>query len=327
MQLWPTILLLLLLSSCASNKITSEITEGAANRPQWVNDPVEFCGDEKLCAVGEGISFLRAESEARKNLAKIFKVQVIGTTSVTQQTSSVSSADFLDSAGVSEEVEVRTREAVDEVLEGVVTSKKHQEGSDVFALAELDKITARKLVKPRIEKLDAEIEQAYESGRRSLLPRAFDLEAERSALQSFLAVLGIPDFSRGVTHAQLLERKAQFDADPRIVLVEDNGRWQAVAETVAGELTTLGYKVVNKGKHHLKINVENSARREYLNVKGFERYHMNVKLTATNTAGEVIGGMAFERTENGRSLSQIRANVLEDFREYFYDQLPGLQLD
>src|SRR5690606_27515610 len=159
----------LIFVGCSSTQ--SEITHGKENRPRWIMDPVEFCGDTKLCAVGEGISLARAEVHARSNLAKTFKVEINSTTDVSEESLSVASADFLQSSGVNEEVRIHTREAVDEVLEGVVTSKKHQEDDGSFyVLAELDKTTARRLMKPRIEALDIEIEQAYESGRRSLLP-------------------------------------------------------------------------------------------------------------------------------------------------------------
>src|SRR5690606_38238200 len=137
----------------------------------------------------------------------------------------------------------------------------------------------------------------------------------------------LPDFSRGVSRQDLLERKASYDKNPISVIIEGKGRWDAVTETVTSELISLGYNVVKKGPYNFKVLVENNAKREYLNVKGFERYHVNVKVSALKSNGDEIGGVAFEATENGRSLSQIRASILEDFRKYFYEQLPGLHLD
>lgn len=329
MRTWPIFLLAIILNSCGTGQKVSreEISEGLDNRPVWVNDPYEYCGEEYLCAVGEGLSFYRAESEARKSLAKIFKVEVSGTTIVSEESKSISSPGFLESVGITQDVERHTREVVDEVLEGVITSKKHQEDGSTFALAQLDKRIASKLVKGRINAIDEELQQAYDSGRRSLMPKAFDLEGKRSGLISFLTILGIPNFSRGITRSQLLDKKAQFEADPRRVLVIDNGRWEAIAKTASGELITLGYKVVTKKPYHFKVIIDNKARREYLNVKGFERYHVDVKVLSKTPDGNLVGAMAFEKTENGRSLSQIRSSLLTEFREYFVEKLPALELD
>ncbi|MFX3675411.1 MAG: hypothetical protein ACN6I6_00080 [bacterium] len=328
MKFWPIILVAIFISSCAShNKSTDELMSVGGAIPNWVNDPFEFCGNEFLCAVGEGTSLLNAESEARKSLAKIFRVKVSGQTDVSQSSSSITSPDLLQSAGVYQEMQSHTREVVDEVLEGVITSKKHRDGEAFFALAQLSKRTSSKLVKSRIEKLSDEIELAYNSDRRSMLPKAFELEAKRAELESFLIILGIPNFDRSVSRGQLLSKKAEYDADPRFIFIDHQGKWDAMAQTISGELIALGYKVVRKKPYHFKVVVENQSRREYLNVKGFERYHVNAKLTAFDPSGEVVGAMAFERTENGRSISQIKSQILESFRDQFINNVSQLQLD
>lgn len=315
---------------CSSTQKNSsnELTQGRTNRPQWMSDTQAFCGSEKLCAIGEGTSFLRAETQARTNLAKVFKVSIDSTTTIEESTSSLSTPDSLLSSGVNEEVEMFTRETVDEVLEGVVTSKKHEEeDGSIFALAELDKRVAAKVVRPRLKAIDDEIELAYESNRRSLLPRALELDLHRDGLKTFLAILGVADFSGGITRKELLEKKAQYDAAPIKVLVTDEGQWEAIASTVKGELTTLGYKIVSKGAHDFKLVVSNTARREYLNIKGFERYNVNVNLRSLDSNGNVVGGLAFEEAANGRSLAQIRSNILLNFKTNFYNNFSGLFLD
>tara|TARA_R110000868_G_scaffold42681_8_gene144064 strand:+ start:1909 stop:2895 length:987 start_codon:yes stop_codon:yes gene_type:complete len=328
MKFWPIVLVTILITACStsSKKSETEMSVGGS-MPQWVNDPFEFCGSDYLCAVGEGTTMMSAESESRKNLAKIFKVRVSGQTDISQSTSSISNPDSIESAGVYQEMQSHSREVVDEVLEGVITSKKHQAADAYFALAQLPKRTSSKLVKSRIEKLSSEIEIAYNSDRRSMLPKAFELEQKRAELESFLTILGIPNFDRSVTRAQLLAKKAEYDVDPRFVLIDHQGKWDAMAKTVIGELTSLGYKVVRKGPYHFKITIESQSRREYLNVKGFERFHVNAKLTSLDKQGQVVGAMAFERTENGRSLSQIKSQILESFRDQFVNNVSLLQLD
>ncbi len=323
---WLIVLLAFSFVSCASSS-NRDFTEGKNNRPEWVNDPAEFCGDEKLCAVGEGTSLTRAEVAARKNLAKIFRVEINSTTNISEHSVSTTTPGLVQSEGVTPEVALNTREVVDEVLEGVVTAKKHQEGIDVFALAELDKNTSAKLIKPRIAAIDSEIQEIVNSARRSLLPRAFELESARTSLQNFLAVLGISDFSRGISRGQLLALQQKYDAAPLRVLIANEGEWDAIARTIESELSNLGYKIVSQGPFHAQVKINNSAQREYLNVKGFERYHVNVQLTALDQAGKTLGALGFEQVENGRSLAQIRARILEEFKKSFITNFSQLHLD
>ncbi len=325
---WNLLFIAFFVVACGSaSKRLPEQTSGREQRPLWVNDPLEFCQDEFLCAVGEGSSFYQAESEARKNLAKIFKVQVTGTTQVDEQSSSVTSPEMMESTGVTQEIYSSNIETVDEVLEGVSTSKKHEEDGFVFSLAQLEKRVAGKILKARISDLDAQIEQAYESNRRSLLPKALDLYSKKSGLVSYLTVLGMPDFSRGVSKEDLLKKKAQFDANPIYVLIEADKPSEYLEQTVAGELSTLGYKIVKKGKANFKLVLTSNSRREYLNVKGFERYNMYVKLVSFDQEDQVIGNLTFDETQNGRSLSQIKSMILSNFRQYFSENFQALELD
>lgn len=325
---WNLLLIALFIVGCSSaSKRLPEQTSGREHRPLWVNDPLEFCKDEFLCAVGEGSSFYLAESEARKNLAKIFKVQVSGTTEVNEQSSSLSSAEMMESSGVTQDIYSSNLETVDEVLEGVVTSKKHEEDGAIFSLAQLDKRVAGKILKAKISDLDAQIDQAFSSNRRSLLPQAFELHSKKSGLATYLTILGMPNFSRGVSKQELLKKKAEFDANPIYILIEANKGSEFIEQTVAGELSTLGYKIVKKGKANFKLSITSNSRREYLNVKGFERYNMYVKLLSSDQAGEAIGNLTFDQTQNGRSLSQIKSMVLSNFRQYFSENFQALELD
>ena len=325
---WNLLLIALFIVGCSSaSKRLPEQTSGRGHRPLWVNDPLEFCKDEFLCAVGEGSSFYLAESEARKNLAKIFKVQVTGTTEVEEQSSSLSSAEMMESSGVTQDIYSSNIETVDEVLEGVVTSKKHEEDGSVFSLAQLDKRVAGKILKAKISDLDAQIEQAYDSNRRSLLPKALELYTEKAGLATYLTILGMPNFSRGVSKEDILKKKAEFDANPIFVLIEADKTNEYIEQTVAGELSTLGYKIVKKGKANFKLDLKSNSRREYLNVKGFERYNMYVKLVSFDQSGQVIGNLTFDQTQNGRSLAQIKSMILSNFRQYFTENFQALELD
>ncbi len=322
------VVLILLIASCGSvSKRAAEQTSGQQNRPLWVNDPLEYCQEEFLCAVGEGSSFYLAESDARKNLAKTFKVRVSGTTEINEESSSLSSADSMESLGVTQDIYSQNFEVVDEVLEGVVTSKKHEEDGSIFSLAQLDKRVAGKIIKNKIAELDSEIEQAYTSQRRSLLPKAFELYSTKSGLVTYLTILGMPNFSRGVTKEQLLERKTQFDNDPKFVVIEADEKFDFAKETVSSELMTLGYKVKKSGPYDFKLMIKSNARREYLNVKGFERYMMSVKISSLSSAGEIVGNLAFEQSQNGRSLAQIKSLIEMNFRQYFSENFQALELD
>ncbi len=322
------ILMIIFLVSCGtSSKRISEQTSGKENRPVWVNDPIEFCQEEFICAVGEGKSFYLAESDARSNLAKIFKVRVSGTTEITEESSSLSTPDSMESLGVTQDIYSNNIEIVDEVLEGVITSKKHEEDGAIFSLAQLDKRVAGKILKTRIGELDAEIEQAYESGRRSLLPRALELHSKKMGLVTYLTILGMPNFSRGVSKEDLLKKKSEYDANPIYVLIEADKSSEFVEQTIAGELSTLGYKIVDKDRFDFKIVATSNSRREYLNVKGFERYNMYVKLVSFDRDSEVQGNLTFDQTQNGRSLAQIKSLILSNFRQYFSENFQALELD
>ena len=48
-----------------------------SKRPAWLSAPGTYCLNNELCAVVEGAGRLISESNARKELAKIFKVEIV----------------------------------------------------------------------------------------------------------------------------------------------------------------------------------------------------------------------------------------------------------
>ena len=290
------LLVLFFLLSCASSQKENNAT-GQSRRPPWVEDTNKYCGDEKLCAVGEGTGGEEASARGREGLAKIFETRV----------SSHSQAHLNYAQGqVGQETFSRhLQESTNLVLEGAKVEKRWQRDKVHYALVSLERFLGARILRQRIDSLDQEIEALYKSDRRSALGQALSLYDTRDALSIHYLILRPTPIDPRVTRAQLHGKRESLGAGGGqvIFLEKRDGEFQSFYDGLIRELLDLNYRVVTKSQEKFDFRVEAAfrVRKGHMNVEGFERHIVSLGLSSFSSGGQRVGHLSLEVEETGRS--------------------------
>ncbi|MEE2744642.1 MAG: LPP20 family lipoprotein, partial [Bdellovibrionota bacterium] len=166
--------------STAPKKVLEVPQKG--KRPVWLSSPGTYCLNNELCAVGEGTGRLISESNARKELAKIFKVKIKSITRVSSFSESKTDENQVLSGSTEEDIFSQIQETSHEVLEGVVIKEVFEGEDSIYSLASLDKRKAGQILRSRMEQIDEKLKLFVKDGRRHLLSQCIDLLSVREGL-------------------------------------------------------------------------------------------------------------------------------------------------
>ncbi len=316
-----TITLLLLLASCSMLKKQSSTTENAKVVPGWIYAPYEECQEEtELCATGEAKTYAESDSEARKNLASIFEVQVKSEFSTT----SSSSTTFPWQSQVREEVQKSIQESVNQILEGVQVKKHFKHEGLTYALASLDRNKAADLLGDRLMKIDHELEALWSTRQRTNLRKVVKLNLEREKLNERYSIVAGAGRPSKVKYEDILKwRNTRPKVEPLSFKVGHAPEW--MTDKLHELLSESGFRLT-KGDAPKVLSLNVDSIKEYLNVEGFEKYTFTLNL-ATIENGEKKKSISTSETVTGRSQADALLKVKHFFSDYIEQHLSDLELD
>jgi hypothetical protein len=315
------IVFLLLISSCSLFRSGPELSESAKESPDWIYAPYEACSNvAELCATGESKTYSGASSEARKNLASIFEVQVKSEFSAI--TSSNQSLPWLGQ--VKQEVHQSLEESVNQVLEAVEIKKSARQKGLYYALASLNREKASDLIGGRIKKLDDELSTLWKRKSRTNLRKIIRLYLEREKLNERYSIVSETMISSPVTYKEIMEwRETRPVSEPLALRVGQAPEW--ITDKLKELLTEAGFKIV-KGDTTKALSVNMESIREYLNVQGFEKYTFTLNITSF-VKGEKNKVLSVTETVTGRTQADALLKVKSFFNNYIEQHLSDLHLD
>lgn len=302
----------------------------AADAPKWVNSPLDFCGDSKLCAVGEASGRMTAEAEARKAIAKIFETRISSSQTTTTTSESKREEDVV-SGSVEEDYQSQIKEITEETLEGVEVTEYYDDGEGVFALAVLNKAKAAKNLREKMDQLDEDIYSLYKLNRRSSINKALKLFAVRNNLNKKHHFLASSFHAAKVTKSQLLKAKREKAANRVVVLLEvdEISDSNELRNVIIEELLNNDLKVVTAAtlKHNFVVTVTLSGEKQHMNVEGFEKYKFLLSLISKDSEKNKIGNINYSVVKTGRNLTQAYSNALVDVKNYIKENVSELNID
>lgn len=302
-----------------------------AKKPAWINDPASECRNYEICAVGEASGTMRADANARQEMAKIFKTRIKGSTAISTRSQQVSDNEGIISGRIDEDTFNKVKETTDQVLEGIVI-KKRFEGKDAFyALAVLNKNSAAKGFVSKMKSLDEKIEELYKDGRRSSLNKILKLFKIRKALNEKYQLVKGRLYPRRVSYSKVMERKRALRKKNITIYVDikEIEKNKEIQHMVIKQLLGNDYRVVTnkKMKYHYIVKGTIKTQREYLKVKGFQKHKFLVSLKSINKKNENIGSLKFEVSKIGRSLKQTYEDAIPEIMDNIREQLDELNID
>lgn len=314
-------LILLLLSGCSIFKTAPELSETSSTVPGWIYAPYEACSEElELCATGEAKNYAAADAEARKNLASIFEVKV--TSDFSSQSTSTQS--FPWQGAVREEVQKSLSESVDQVLETVQIKKHYKENGLSYSLASLDKGQASELLGSRLKKLDEELNVLWQRRSRTNLRKIVRLYLEREKLNERFSIVAGHSRPSQMTYGDIMAwRETRPQVEALTLRVGQAPDW--MTEKLKELLTEAGFKIV-KGNSSKAISLNVDSIKEFLNVRGFEKYTFTMNMTSFE-GGERKKVLTASETVTGRNQTDALLKVKTFFTNYIEQHLSDLHLD
>ncbi len=319
------LLFILVLISCSHHlEDKNKEVNFSKEEPAWVREVAFSCGLENLCALGSASGPLGAESSARVELAKIFEVEVLATTSANEE------AELANGLGkMTEEFKTMVTERTSEVLKGVQIIKRHKGENEYFALAQVSKITAASSFIEQIKEIDDYTEGWYKDGRRAALNRILSLYILRSKLNDRYDFLTGGRVKRPYPLQEILRLKKRFrDSKVKISvsLKKTNQLQTDLYQTVVGLLLENDYLISEKNAD-FKMMIDLKERKEHLNIEGFVKYRYELSIRSVDKKGQKVGGLDFSVVKNGRSKKQSSFLALKAMRVFLNNKLDELNID
>lgn len=293
-----------------------------AKDPSWVLNPSRICKKSQLCAVGEGVSLNRAETEARLGISKVFKTQIKSkfTTSLTSKNGSMSEQ-------TSDEVE----ETTNGIVEGVEILKTHETETGFYALAALDKRKAAQALKTQIEMLDDKLKVLMSEDSDALKVQVEQVYIKRQALNERYAFLSGFELPSMTSYEKVF--KARRDAAAKLLLhvklKEETPKF--IEPILVQSLGKIGYRITSGEGNHSnathKVWGEYTSEQQHLKVDGFVKYRFLLNLKAMNKKNIESGNLTFSVVETGRSYKQAKENALPLIKEYIEKNIDQLNIE
>jgi hypothetical protein len=296
---------------------------GFGKAPKWVADVSKGCKKKtEMCAVGSGPSRNRAEQNARVALAKIFKNKVSST--FKSKLTSSGSSSF-------EEMSEEIMESTQMALEGLEIKKFYEGKTDVFALAVVNKRKTSSGFKREIDKLDSKMQVYAEDDSASSAVKLEKTYIKRESLAQSYEFLTGRNLPSPISFDQVFNNKKEIMGNTIVHVYLDEDEPKSIEAITVKLLSEAGYKttsgrVRNKHSTHI-VTGEVTADKQYMKVKGFEKYDITVKIIAKNKARIETGHMTYTTTETGRNFSQAYNKGLSSIKKYLKTNLTMLNIE
>ena len=321
---------LTLVTGCASKKKIkapkgSQKTTGA--RPGWVESPADFCGEDKLCAVGEAGRRFTAEGSARESMAQIFRSYVRGSTRVntTMETDS-------QSGSTSEDYSSSIKVSTEEVLKGVEIEEtwEDRKNDSWYALASLGKRKAANSFRNEMKTMDETITELFSHGTRAGLNKILRMFKVREELNKRYEIVSGSRFRRPVSVSQVMRKKRAKAAKGVKVFVNLDSKIfkKELKDLMTGLMIENDYKIAPKaGKANYVVKAKLSHQKEHMQAEGFKKYKFRFEVRTVDEKGNKLGALSYKITKPGRNLRNCYQKALPDIKNYLVDNLNQLKID
>ena len=314
---------LVILWGCASKKVDTDKdgNDLAANGiPKWVYAPNEACNEAAfLCASGQGPSMDAGDASAKKSLASIFETNIKSNFQL--HTNSYSSEQR---SQLTEQVMSEVQESLDVILQAVEVKKRFEQGDAYYSLVALDKRKAKKTLQQQIKDIDAQMDHLYREQERINITKLLILLDKRQMLNERLIIIAGSGISSRYTYSKITDLKYR-DGGSKLKVEYSEDFPQSMRKWFEGKLSNSGFEIVGIGQDYV-LQMKLSAKQEYLNVRGFEKFSFSVEGSASNNSGEQVGSLSVNKVASGRNQTDAFLKVKMDLQNQISEKLEDLNI-
>ncbi len=284
-----------------------------AKLPNWVLKPQKNCEKNEICAAGSGNNLNAAKSDAKSGIQKIFETQI-----KSNFNSKLSSSNNEVNDYASESVQ----EHAEGILNGVEITETYEEKGKFYAFAVLNKDTYAQSLKSDIEKLDKKLKIVL-SDKTFSRSKAKKFYAEREALNKRYLFLTGKEIPERTNYSELFKKKniSQSESFYIDIKEEDNSLTSYISELLTQDYNARIVSSKSEAKNILKGSV--AFKKEFLNVKGFEKYSATLKLESRKN-NSTINAIHVKVTETGVDRDQIYSKCIDGLKKSIDEKIDDL---
>jgi hypothetical protein len=292
-------------------------------KPAWINNPESECFKlSELCSVGIGTSRSDAIRSAKIEMAKIFSTKI---------SSEFSGSLKANAKDTNEELQENINEQTQAVLEGVQVKKVFDQNDGFYVQVALDKRKAAEGIKLKITDLDNEIKSIYEVKETNGKFQLKKLFVKRQALnQNYLFLTGSEITSPIASDLVFKSSKESLKGILVHIHFEEKEPKPFEAATIKF-FTDMGYKVTTGAViSELATNSISGkviSEKQFLSVKGFKKFKVILKVSASNIKKHETGHLNLEATETGRNYQQAYELAEKDILNDLKDKIVELNIE
>jgi len=285
--------------------------------PNWVSAPGQSCSKSEICSLGEGANLNQAMTNAREGIQKVFETEITSRFS-SSSASSNNEVDF-------ERLQSELTELTNGILKGAEIKHTYQGGHNVFALATLNKLKLGSLIFSEIKKLDEKIDVLMKDKHPYSSLTLGELYKKRESLAYRYEFLVGKKLRLSYSYKEIFDKVRAAYGKILVQINIEGDDSEKVLSTVSHSLTDLGIQVLgktnheksgsqNKQTHFLQLKIK--SEKEYLNVRGFEKYNVQFLATLKNKEGLETSSLNYEVVETGRDQRQCLLRALPEIQKY-----------
>lgn len=291
---------LLFFYSCSTPK--NQILFNDKQAPEWIGNS-KGVDDKSLCASGYGTSFNEADAKAKTELASIFRTKIESELKVTQSVNNLQQKMSTDQLFL---------QSINGVFDGFKITQRYQNPNGYYALGCIDKNIGQENLGKKIETIDQSLAEYKKYKSPWLVPVAQNYLTERKEFESAMMILGGSAMIPPVDGDDVLTWRSQLK---ELIVFMDFGEdfpddvQNTLSAIVAegGAQLTDDLKAANK-----RIKASYSLKKNYIKVKGFDQYTVQLTLTSYNLAGIQLGKFANDYSVNARDEEQVYPKIKEE---------------
>jgi len=303
------------------------ILSGSAQEsaPDWFSDfekTVSGCDQMELCVAGEGGTLNEALGMGRTEVAKFFQTRIesrsqISVTSLQKGLPVNASVDEWTNKSLSEET--------NEILSGLEIKKQQEKDGRYYVVMGLNKATASKEIRQRIEELDQINAKAFELNSRFSYPKIINNLSLIEALINRHRLISAAPVVLKVTQEAVLQKMNHLKPMKLSMVTKGKKLPAKLSHTLIDLLSPLRIVLVpvKSGPKYTLIS-EVLVEDQYFKVEGFKKLNVNLRVELQNAGKTTLGKISALSEQVARTNEQAVEKAAPELKSYLMEHLDEL---
>jgi len=296
-----------------------------ASAPEWFSDfekAVNGCDQIDLCVAGEGASLNEALGMGRTEVAKFFQTKI---ESKSQISVTSEQKGLPVNATVDEWTNKSLSEETNEILSGLEIKKQQEKDGRYYVVMGLNKSTAAKEIRQRIEDLDQINAKAFELNSRFSFPKILSNLSLIEALINRHRLLSAAPVQLKVAREQVLQKVNRLKPIKLSMVTKGKKLPAKLSHTLIDLLSPLRIILVpQKSGPKYKLISEIIVEDQYFKVEGFKKLNVNLRVELQNSEKITLGKISALSEQVARTNEQAIEKAAPELKNYLMEHLDEL---